>query len=202
MVMGLIANLRWVRDRSHLTALRVAQPFDRCASLGDCVDQGHSANSEKEGAVRRRSILAGIVVLMACTTTPINTKPDRIPVPPGTTPDEVEAAIVSAIAEKHITPQELTEGLGTNWSNAKRQFAGTWAVENLQDGLVTAGLSVRSHYLQIGVHYDTSAVWVEILGSRNLKQTETHIHRKAYLWIARVEDRIRSELGTYAARAR
>jgi hypothetical protein len=143
-----------------------------------------------------------LLLLIACTTTPIVKDPARIAVPPGTTPAEVEAAIVSAIVERHVAPEQIEEGFGTNWSKARQQFAGTWAVENLAHGLVTAGLSARSHYLQIGVHYDASFVWVEILGSRNLKQTETRIHRKAHAWIGRLENRIPSELGRYGARAR
>ena len=153
--------------------------------------------------VRSAALAAFVLVAtVGCNTTRIVTDPDRIPVPAGISSAQVEAAIVSAVVERHITPEQLAGKSGVGLASERSQFAGRWAIEDVEEGRVTAGVSVRAHYLQVHVRYTASEVWVEVAGSRNLKQTDSRIHRKTYVWIARVEDRIRSELGRYASHGR
>lgn len=144
------------------------------------------------------SILSTVVGI-GCTTTKIVSDPHEVSVPAGLTKSQVEWAILSAVANRPLTPEQIaTASVGPSRADWVHTFKGEWATEAIEDGLITAGLSVRSHYLQVAIHYDTTYVWSEITRSRNLNQSGTSIHKKAIAWNDRLVDRIRAELGRLA----
>ena len=56
-------------------------------------------------------------------------------------------------------------------------------------------------YLRVAVRYDASNVNMEIVDSRGLKQSEDRIHKRAFVWLRQLEQRVRRALGTLASRA-
>jgi hypothetical protein len=104
-------------------------------------------------------------------------------------------AILSAVANRPLTQEQIaTASVGPSRAEWVHIFKGGWAAESIEDGVITAGLSVRSHYLQVTIHYDTTNVWTDITKSRNLDQSGTSIHKQAIQRKDRLADRIRAEL--------
>lgn len=100
--------------------------------------------------------------------------------PPGLSANQVEAAIRTALTK----------------SNKSSAWAGGgWIVEDSKPGLITAGLKVRAHYMQLAIAYSQSRVTTKITGSQNLKQDGGSIHKKALVWQRHIESYIYQELG-------
>lgn len=158
---------------------------------------------------------AGILTLLmifslsGCRTTTIPFF-DAIPVPPGLTLSQVEVAILSALANTPV-PKELSEGadiadraMGAFFGPLRYQSAGAsrsqeWYPESRQPGQIVAGMNARSHYLQVRLDFDATAIRPSISSSRNLSQSETRIHTNAIEWTHRLEDRIRRSVGFMSA---
>lgn len=147
--------------------------------------------------------------LWGCRTTTIPTF-EAIPVPPGLTLSQVEVAILSALANTPV-PKELSEGadiadraMGAFFGPLRYQSAGSsrnqeWYPESRQPGQIVAGMNARSHYLQVRLDFDATAIRPSISNSRNLSQSETRIHTNAIEWTHRLEDRIRRSVGFMSA---
>lgn len=153
-------------------------------------------------SLSRLCVLLGLVsVLLGCNTAKIVTDAQEIKVPDGLSLQQVQLAILSAIAERTLTPEQLSTAndtganRGEGYAQYVQLFKGKWSVESIKGGTITTGLSVRSHYLRIAIHFDTINVWSEIADSRNLDQSGKHIHKKAIAWKDRLMDRVRAELG-------
>jgi|CXWL01.1.fsa_nt_gi hypothetical protein len=150
-----------------------------------------------------------IVSLSGCHTTTIPTF-DNIPVPPGLTLNQVEVAILAALAKQPV-PKELSEGADIadramaayfgplRYQSARSSRSQEWYPESRQSGQIVAGLNVRSHYLQVRLDFDAAEIRPSISNSRNLSQSETRIHSNAIEWVHRLEDQIRRSVGFMSA---
>jgi len=58
----------------------------------------------------------------------------------------------------------------------------------------------RLNYMRVAVRYDARNVNMEIVDSRGLKQSEDKIHKRAFVWLRQLEQRVRRALGTPASR--
>lgn len=155
------------------------------------------------------SIVLVLLVSSACRTTTIPTF-EPIPVPPGLTGEQVEVAILAALANTPV-PKELSEGAALadramavffgpgRYQTIQSSRSQEWFPESRQPGRIIAGKSIRSHYLQVRLDFDTSSIRPSISGSRNLKQSEKDIHINAIEWTHQLEDRIRRAVGFMSA---
>lgn len=154
------------------------------------------------------TILLALIVSAGCRTTTIPTF-DPIPVPPGLTANQVEVAILAALANTPV-PKELSDGaaiadeamtalFGPIRYQSLKSSRHEWYPESRQPGQIIAGMNTRSHYLQVRLDFDTANIRPSISGSRNLSQSETRIHTNAIEWVYRLEDRIRRSLGIMSA---
>lgn len=155
-------------------------------------------------------LLLGLALISSegCRTATIPTF-DPIPVPPGLTVRQVEVAILAALANTPV-PKDLSEGadiadraMAAFFGPLRYQSGGSartaeWYPESRQPGRILAGFNVRSHYLQVCLDFDSSTIRPSISGSRNLKQSETRIHKNAIDWVHRLEDRLRRSVGFMA----
>jgi hypothetical protein len=102
---------------------------------------------------------------------------EPIPVPPGLTLSQVEVSILAALANTPI-PRELSTGADIADRAMSAMFLRYDSVRNRQDwfpesrkpGEIIAGLSHKTHYLQVKIEYDASAARLAIANSRNLSQ--------------------------------
>ena len=153
----------------------------------------------------RESVVVALVgfILIGCVTV-LNESPSPIIVPRGLNQYDVENAILLAIADRP-PPPDLTPGqriadnalsalLGENYDKvgAPRQY---WYFEDRGVGVVHAGFQYRKYYMRVAVNYDRERVTMEILDSRNLRQSERYIHKKAFDHLLTLEVRIRRLLG-------
>lgn len=154
-------------------------------------------------------LLLILAVLPGCRTTAIPTF-DPLPVPAGLTLDQVEVAILAALANTPV-PRELSDGAAIadramaaffgplRYQSVQASHNQEWYPESRQPGTIVAGLNVRSHYLQVRLDLSVTSIRTSITGSRGLKQSETQIHTNALEWVHRLEDRIRRSLGIMSA---
>jgi hypothetical protein len=160
------------------------------------------------GLAVNSTVLLLLIVSSGCRTTTIPTF-DPIPIPPGLTANQVEVAILAALANTPV-PKELSDGAAIA-DQAMTAFFGPlryqsvqssrheWYPESRQPGQIIAGMNTRSHYLRVRLDFDASNIRPSISGSRNLSQSETRIHTNAIEWVYRLEDRIRRSLGIMSA---
>ena len=85
-------------------------------------------------------------------------------------------------------------------SNTARRQKESWYFEDRQPDVVYAGFQERRVYMRVAVRYDAHNVTMEILDSRGLKQSEDRIHKRAFVWLQQLEQRVRRALGTLASR--
>ncbi len=147
-------------------------------------------------------------VVLACRTVP-NESPPPIPVPRSLAQADVELAVLLAIADQPVPPnltpgQQIADnalsaiiGPGYESVSRPRQY---WYFEDRDAGVVFAGFQHRSHYMRVAVRYDTNSVTIQILESRNLRQSGTRIHKNALVWLQSLENRLRRTLGQMAHR--
>ena len=128
-------------------------------------------------------------------------------VPNKLTENDVELAILMAIADRAVSPK-LTPGEKVTDSflsavkdpaSARRQKE-SWYFEDREPRIVYAGFQDRQFYMRVAVHYDARNVTMEIIDSRGLKQSEDKIHKRAFVWLRQLEQRVRRALGTLASR--
>lgn len=156
----------------------------------------------------RVSVLALMVLLLisGCRTT-ANIPPAPIIVPMGLTEKDVELAVILAVMDRSV-PQELvqekraagdiTNAITDQNYQKSRASKWPWSFEGTQKGTVFAGFDYGKFYMRVAVEYDTQYVQLTIVDSRNLSQTETRIHKKAFTWIQGLEKKIRWNLGEYS----
>ena len=142
---------------------------------------------------------AATLIVLGCRTVPIQERA-AIRVPSGLTPEQVELAIVYALAQpppgtlelKHQASKVTAEILATLFGADDDKG---WFVEAREPGVVYAGYRQDSHYLSTAIPYNTTMLRVEILRSDNLDQSDTRIHKAVYVWITDLEVKIRQALG-------
>jgi len=148
-------------------------------------------------------VMASLLLLAsACRTVPIP-HPTVIEVQPGLSPQNIEVAILAAITNRPPPPdyspsRSLSDADFERFvwkAFLQRAHTRSWSVEGRKPGQIIAAVTARRHYLELGIHFDSSTITLTLLRSENLQQTETSIHRKVPLWILRLEQRIRRELG-------
>jgi len=151
-----------------------------------------------------------LVTLASCSTVPLP-EAIEIEVPPGLTAQQVELAILSGILNQR-PPETYDPRVGLSelefqalvWNHYLRSAsARSWFPESREPGYVVAAVSARRHYLRVGISFDTQTISIRLLESRNLRQSDTRIHERVPLWLDRLEEHIRRELGrmSFASRA-
>ena len=144
-------------------------------------------------------------IMGGCMTVP-NISPSPIMVPQGLNENDVELAIVLAIADipppAYLTPGQpisaktLDEILNQKVDSSRQYYF----FEDRADGVVYSGFQYRTYYMRVAVHYDSEKVRLEITDSRNLEQHDNYIHKKAFEWLVILETRIRRALAQVARR--
>ena len=151
-------------------------------------------------------IALSMLAFIGCMTVP-NKSPSPILVPHGLNENDVENAILFAIADKppppDLTPgQRIADNALSAFFAAYYEKVGSareyWYFEDRADGVVYAGFQDRRYYMRTAVHYDAEKVRMEILESRNLRQNYGYIHKKAFDYLMILESRIRRLLGQIA----
>jgi len=149
-----------------------------------------------------------LMCLVACSTVQ-NVSPPPISVPSKLTQNDVELAILMAIADRTAPPklapgEKVTDGVLSAVidpaSNTARRQKESWYFEDRQPGKVYAGFQDRRFYMRVAVRYDARNVTMEIVDSRGLKQSEDRIHKRAFVWLQQLEQRVRRALGTLTSR--
>lgn len=126
----------------------------------------------------RRSVLILIFVafwLAGCATTaPVLDSPRAIDVPGNASMEEVEDAILDAMRARG------------------------WAVHERNRGEIIADLNVRSHFARIGITYNTGAIAIEYMESRNLEYEvvdgKERIHGNFNSWLTNLSNDIQRNL--------
>ena len=126
-----------------------------------------------------------------CTTSEKIWYTQRTHVPETLSLESVREAVLTALGKSSSDPSWFTQNL-----------KGQWFFEHDTGDVLYAGLSVRSHYLQLAISYDSTEVVSIVCDSRNLKQSKRSIHRKVPGWKQKVDARIRMELGKAAEQLR
>ena len=145
------------------------------------------------------SMFVIVLLLAACTTTK-NISPPPTIIPTALSNDEVEFAIMFAVKDAPRTKYSaegmkmadeiLAYALGRGYTKKKY-----WSYEGRGKNIIYAGFNYRSFYLRAEVKYDADNVNFKIIDSRNMKQDEKNIHKKALIWLGYLERDVRATLG-------
>jgi len=126
----------------------------------------------------RRIVLMMFVVafwLVGCATSaPVLDSPRAVDVPGNASMEEVEDAILDAMRNRG------------------------WAVHEKKRGEIIADLNVRSHFARVGITYNTGAIAIEYMDSRNLEYDvdggEQRIHGNFNSWLTNLSNDIQRNL--------
>jgi len=150
-------------------------------------------------------VLIVALVAVGCSTVP-KSSIGHIDVPPGLSPQQIEFAILAALADdpppEDLSPEvEITDRALKAWfgwrykSMSTRGKSNRWFLEGRSPGRITAGTERGSHYLRVGISHNSNRIDFKIEESRNLAETSDRIHEHAVLWIQNLEIEIRRILG-------
>lgn len=130
------------------------------------------------------------------------------PDPSGLAESDVEFAILLAVADppnppelspgQQITDSVLAAVLGSYDGIANPREP--WYFESRELGATIAGFQEGHYYMRVVVAFNTAEVTLSIVDSRNLRQTQTRIHKGAFLRLQTPENRIRRALGKISRR--
>jgi len=139
------------------------------------------------------------ILLVGCTTTKNISHPPTL-IPPTLSKEEAESAIILSLKDAptvkeqgagiEITNKVLRTVLGDAYS--RRQY---WYYEGRGRDTVYAGFHYKNFYMRIEIQYTDTEITFKIVDSRNLKQSGNYIHKKALVWLSRLERIVRSYLG-------
>lgn len=87
------------------------------------------------------------------------------------------------------TIEEIAEAI---WSAGRRLG---WKVEKIKPGESLARLKIRSHSATVKILFNTQEFSIIYLNSKNLDQDDGEIHENYNVWIKRLEEKIRNEIG-------
>jgi hypothetical protein len=157
------------------------------------------------GMKHRFASALGLVLVgsLSCKTVPLS-EIRSIEVPGDLSAREVEFAILAALADDP-PPDGLTPGIEITDRALKAWFGWRykglsereerWFLEGRELGSVLAGYQEDEYYVRISIDFDASQVSFRVLESRNLRHSETRIHRSVVEWITELEMEIRRSLG-------
>ncbi len=91
----------------------------------------------------------------------------------------------------HVNPSLTTEQKASAVMEALR---GSWIYENESEDAIYAGYHVRKHYLRFAIVFNDKGLVSIICDSKNMRQKEGSIHRKAPQWKETLNTRIRARL--------
>lgn len=125
----------------------------------------------------KRSVLILALAAMwlaGCATAPVLDSPRAVDVPGNPTMEEVEEAILDAMRNRG------------------------WAVHEKKRGEIIADLNVRDHFARVGITYNTGAIAIEYMDSRNLEYEvvdgEQRIHGNFNSWLTNLSNDIQRNL--------
>jgi len=140
-------------------------------------------------------------MLIGCSTIP-KPAPLIVDYPGNLTKDEARMALILTISNREL-PKEwsnvekiidnsLSAGLPFYVSPRSRH---RWTIESVGDDLIELGLKRRRHYLRCRVNYKNDSCNLSIIGSSNLRETVSRIHKSALVWFNNLEVIIRRSFG-------
>lgn len=157
-----------------------------------------------------RCFLALVLLLAvsACAVTVPIQEREPIPVPSGLSKTDVELAILMAIEDQPLPPeltpgQEITDsalraalpGYARVADRKEREYENPWYFLDRQPGAVVAAYQRNHLYMRVRFEFDTEEIEPEIIDSRHFRQTDTRIHKNAYVFLRDLERRLRRALG-------
>jgi hypothetical protein len=164
-----------------------------------------------ESAVQKQRVhlvLAAALWIVACKSVPY-ADPPPIPVPRGLQDNDVEFAILLAIADPPEPPKlspgqrisdQVLDAIVWSYDSVEEPRTEPWYFEARERRAILVGYQRGPLYMRVRVAYDTETVSLSIVESRNFDQTETKIHRGAFARLQTLENRIRRSLGRVARR--
>ena len=143
-----------------------------------------------------------------CSTVPKDSIPMHIGIPSGFATQQIEFAILAALAsdpptegltpEVEITDREFDEWFG--WQYQMAQSDGRWVLESRRPGVIMAGFQRGPHYLRIAIFHAADEIRFAFDDSREMRESESYIHGNAVRWIEELDIRIRRSLRYLAGR--
>lgn len=119
-------------------------------------------------------VFAALWLAACATSAPVLDSPRAIDVPGNASMEEVENAILDAMRSRG------------------------WAVHERNRGEIIADLNVRTHFARVGITYNTGAIAIEYMDSRNLEYEvvdgEERIHGNFNSWLTNLSNDIRRNL--------
>jgi hypothetical protein len=129
----------------------------------------------------------------------LNTSPPPIDLRYGLEVEDVELAILLAIADPLEPPalkpeQEITDELLQEILCERRgirRAGNPWSFEGREPGLLFASYERGSVYMRVAIRFDDRLVMLRIVASRNLGQSGDRIRNEAFTLLAELDRRIR-----------
>jgi hypothetical protein len=129
----------------------------------------------------------------------LNTSPPPIDLRYGLEVEDVELAILLAIADPLEPPalapeQEITDELLPKILGGRRGIrrpGNPWSFESREPGLIFASYERGNVYMRVAIRFDDRLVMLRIVTSRNLGQIGDRIHDEAFTLLAELDRRIR-----------
>lgn len=143
-------------------------------------------------------ILLSVILLISCTSVPVNA-PTVIKFPIGFSDRDALKAIKTSLSyrPKHEVPlgveiadDIITRVFGKDYSITQPRIPQQWFFIRQEANFIYAGYYLNQYYLEVEIQYNKDNATIKIFDSRNLNQTETGIHRKAYTWVDKLEKSI------------
>lgn len=153
-------------------------------------------------------IAVAAALLIGCKTVPIQNR-SPIHVPSGLNENQVEAAILLTIGNHDANESNLSgwQMIADNALQARFQhytsteysgFERYWYFEERKPKTIFVGFRKSELYMRVAVHFDTNEVKTDIVDSKNFRQTDKEIHKKAYMYLDDFEYRLQRSLGDVA----
>ena len=153
--------------------------------------------------------IALAVLLVGCKTVSIYER-DPIRVPTGLKESDVEDAILLTLGKHSITESNLSggqkiadnalkAGLGRRYVSAESgSYDKYWYFEEKTPGTIFVAFRKGDLYMRVALNFDAHQIKTSIVESRNFRQSETKIHKQAYVYLQDFEGRLHRSLGDVA----
>lgn len=147
--------------------------------------------------IKSFSLLA-VILLISCTSVPLSA-PTVIKFPIGFSDNDALKAIKTSLSfrPKHEVPlgveiadDIITRVFGKDYSITQPRIPQQWFFIRQEANFIYAGYYLNQYYLEVEIQYNKDNATIKIFDSRNLNQTQTGIHRKAYTWLDQLEKSI------------
>ncbi len=129
--------------------------------------------------MKRAWIFAAVVLLAACSSTPL--KQVSFAPPVGASKKQVEVCILNAVSAPP------TESRGGDW-----YFDGT------APGIVYAKFNYKAYKMRVAVGYAGERITMDIIENHGLSNNDRSINKQGYVWLNSLEAKIKRSFGEFA----